>query len=35
MAVHRAVVFGRSCGVGDVTTIVDEVVLPACEATLR
>ena len=35
MAVHQAVVFGRSCGVGDVTTIVDEVVLPACEATLR
>ncbi len=35
MAVHQAVVFGRSCGVGDVTAIVDEIVLPACEATLR
>jgi AcrR family transcriptional regulator len=35
MAVHQAVVFGRSCGVDDVTAIVDEVVLPACEATRR
>jgi len=35
MAVHQAVVFGRGCGVGDVTAIVDDVVLPACEATLR
>jgi AcrR family transcriptional regulator len=35
MAVHQALVFGRSCDVGDVTAIVDDIVLPACEATLR
>ena len=35
MAVHQAVVFGLSCDVGDVTAIVDDVVLPACRATLR
>ena len=34
MAVHQAVVFGRDCGVADITAIVDEVVLPACRATL-
>jgi hypothetical protein len=34
MAVHQAVVFGRDCEVADITAIVDEVVLPACRATL-
>lgn len=34
MCVHRAVVFGQDTGRNDVTTIVDEVVLPACRATL-
>ena len=34
MAVHQAVVFGRDCGVADITAIVDDVVLPACRATL-
>jgi len=34
MAVHQAVVFGRDCDVADITAIVDEVVLPACRATL-
>jgi len=35
MAVHQAVVFGRDCDVTDITAIVDDVVLPACRATLR
>lgn len=35
MAVHQAVVFGHNCDVADITSIVDEVVLPACGATLR
>jgi len=35
MAVHQAVVFGRDCNVTDITAIVDDVVLPACRATLR
>jgi AcrR family transcriptional regulator len=34
MAVHQAVLFGRDCDVADITAIVDEIVLPACRATL-
>jgi AcrR family transcriptional regulator len=34
MAVHQAVLFGRDCDVADITEIVDEIVLPACRATL-
>jgi AcrR family transcriptional regulator len=34
MCVHQAVLFGRDCDVADITAIVDEIVLPACRATL-
>lgn len=34
MCVHQAVLFGRDCHVADITAIVDEIVLPACRATL-
>ena len=34
MCVHQAVVFGRDLDRADVTAIVDDVVLPACRATL-
>jgi AcrR family transcriptional regulator len=34
MCVHQAVLFGRDCDIADITAIVDEIVLPACRATL-
>ena len=34
MCVHQAVLFDRDCDVADITAIVDEIVLPACRATL-
>ena len=34
LCLHRAVVDGADCGRADVVAIVDEVVLPACRATL-
>jgi AcrR family transcriptional regulator len=34
MCVHQAVLFGRDCDVSDITAIVDQIVLPACRATL-
>ena len=34
LCVHEAVVFGRDCDVADITAMVDEIVLPACRATL-
>lgn len=34
MCVHQAVLFGRDCNFADITAIVDEIVLPACRATL-
>lgn len=35
MCVHEAVVFGGDCSRTDIVAIVDEVVLPACRATVH